>query len=63
MYTGYYGMILSTYMYSDLLEDNTMDDRMNKMEGPVSSFMHKIETIFTSRESQEAADKKKDDKM
>lgn len=27
----------------DLLKDNTLDDRTNKMEGPVSSFMHKIE--------------------
>ncbi len=27
----------------DLLHDNAMDDRTNKMEGPVSSFMHKIE--------------------
>lgn len=46
-----------------LLEDNTMDDRMNKMEGPVSSLMHKVETIFAGQESQEAADKKRDDKM
>ena len=27
----------------DLLHDNAMDDRTNKMEGPVSSFMHTIE--------------------
>jgi len=27
----------------DLLNDNAMDDRTNKMEGPVSSLMHKIE--------------------
>lgn len=26
-----------------LLGDNTIDDRTNKMEGPISSFMHKIE--------------------
>ena len=26
-----------------LLGDNTMDDRTNKMEGPISSFLHKIE--------------------
>jgi hypothetical protein len=26
-----------------LLNDNAMDDRTNKMEGPVSSFMHTIE--------------------
>lgn len=46
-----------------LLEDNTMDDRMNKMEGPVSSLMHKVETIFTGQESQEDANKKRDEKM
>ena len=27
----------------DLLNDETLDDRTNKMEGPVSNFMHKIE--------------------
>jgi hypothetical protein len=27
----------------DLLNDNAMDDRTNKMEGPVSSLMHSIE--------------------
>lgn len=27
----------------DLLQDNAMDDRTNKMEGPVSNFMHTIE--------------------
>ena len=27
----------------DLLNDNAMDDRTNKMEGPVSNFMHNIE--------------------
>lgn len=26
-----------------LLGDNTIDDRTNKMEGPISSFLHKIE--------------------
>ncbi|MEJ7610154.1 MAG: hypothetical protein WKF88_03135 [Ferruginibacter sp.] len=46
-----------------LLEDATMDDRMNKMEGPVSTFMHKIETVFTGQESKESADKKRDAHM
>ena len=27
----------------DLLKDESLDDRTNKMEGPVSNFMHKIE--------------------
>ena len=31
----------------DLLHDNAMDDRTNKMEGPVSNFMHTIENKFS----------------
>ncbi|MCY7291553.1 MAG: hypothetical protein LH615_05150 [Ferruginibacter sp.] len=46
-----------------LLDDNTMDDRTNKMEGPVSSIMHKIETMITGQESEEDANKKRDEKM
>jgi hypothetical protein len=46
-----------------LLEDETMDDRTNKMEGPVSTLMHKIETAITGQESKEDADKKRDAKM
>ena len=46
-----------------LLEDTTLDDRTNKMEGPVSSLMHKIETMVTGQESQEDANKKRDEKM
>ena len=30
-----------------LLEDETLDDRTNKMEGPVSGFMHKIESLLS----------------
>jgi hypothetical protein len=30
------------------LNDTTLDDRTNKMEGPVSSFMHAIEKQFSS---------------
>jgi len=32
----------------NLLNDNTVDDRTNKMEGPVSDAMHTIEKIFSS---------------
>lgn len=46
-----------------LLEDTTLDDRTNKMEGPVSSLMHKIETMITGQESQKDADQKRDNKM
>jgi hypothetical protein len=32
----------------DMLGDNTLDDRTNKMEGPVSSFMQKLANLFDS---------------
>ena len=31
----------------EILNDDTLDDRTNKMRGPVSSFMHGIENIFS----------------
>ena len=31
----------------DVLDDETLDDKTNKMEGPVSSFMHKIENTLS----------------
>ena len=31
----------------DLLKDESLDDRTNKMEGPVSNFMHRIENILS----------------
>jgi hypothetical protein len=34
-----------------LLGDNTLDDRTNKMEGPISSFMHKIEDKLAGKDS------------
>ncbi|HSU27413.1 MAG TPA: hypothetical protein VLJ68_03470 [Chitinophagaceae bacterium] len=35
----------------DLLNDEGLDDRTNKMEGPVSNFMHKIENKLAGGES------------
>ena len=32
----------------ELINDPAMDDRTNKMEGPISGMMHKIEQIFSS---------------
>ena len=32
----------------DVLQDESMDDRTNKMEGPISNWMHKIEKGFSS---------------
>jgi hypothetical protein len=34
-----------------LLGNNNLDDRTNKMEGPVSSLMHRIERQFNSSEN------------
>ena len=34
-----------------LLGDNTLDDRTNKMEGPISSFMHKIEDKMAGKDT------------
>jgi len=31
----------------ELLHDNTLDDRTNKMDGPVSGFMNKIANVFS----------------
>jgi hypothetical protein len=31
----------------DIVGDESLDDKTNKMEGPVSSLMHKIETSFS----------------
>lgn len=32
---------------SSIIDDNTLDDRTNKMEGPMSSAMHFIENLFS----------------
>ena len=34
-----------------ILKNNNIDDRTGKMEGPVSSFMHKIEKAFNTSDS------------
>ena len=34
----------------EALEDNSLDDRTNKMEGPVSSIIHNIEKAFAGTE-------------
>lgn len=35
----------------DMLHDSTLDDRTNKMEGPFSNAMHKIEKIFAGSDN------------
>jgi len=36
-----------------LLDDNSLDDRTNKMQGPVSNLMHSIEKAFSGGQSPE----------
>ena len=47
----------SLYMGS-ILEDNTLDDRTNKMQGPISSLLHKIEEGFSKNDTDEEIKKK-----
>ncbi|MEJ7625467.1 MAG: hypothetical protein WKF35_01285 [Ferruginibacter sp.] len=42
----------------NLMDNSTMDDNTNKMQGPVSSLMHKIEATFGGNETEEDAQKK-----
>lgn len=37
----------------ELLKDDTLDDNTNKMEGPISSLMHKIGSAFSNPASEE----------
>lgn len=39
----------------DLINDNTLDDRTNKMEGPVSGFLHKIEKLFSDSDANDSS--------
>ncbi len=41
----------------DLLNDETLDDKTNKMEGPISNLMHGIENLFSNSE-QDSSSKK-----
>lgn len=36
----------------ELMEDSTLDDRTNKMEGPMSNLMHAIGNIFSSSDQE-----------
>lgn len=37
--------------FGKLIGDDILDDRTNKMEGPVSSFMHFIENLFAEKDT------------
>lgn len=41
-----------------MMNNSTIDDKTNKMQGPISSLMHKIEASFGGNETEQDADKK-----
>ena len=41
--------------FGKLVGDDILDDRTNKMEGPVSSFMHFIENLFAEKDTDKAS--------
>lgn len=41
--------------FGTLVGDDILDDRTNKMEGPVSSFMHFIENLFAEKDTDKAS--------
>ena len=40
-----------------LLNENTLDDRTNKMKGPVSNFVHSIESMLSGADKADKEDK------
>jgi hypothetical protein len=53
--------LLPTLQMGDLLNDNTLDDGTNKMEGPISSLMHSLGAAFTNPTTNEELAKKEND--
>ncbi len=41
--------------FGTLIGDDILDDRTNKMEGPVSNFMHFIENLFAQKDTDKAS--------
>jgi hypothetical protein len=50
--------LLPTLKMGELLNDNTLDDDTNKMEGPISSLMHSLGNIFTNPTTEAEIEKK-----
>lgn len=44
----------------DILNDDTLDDNTNKMEGPISSLMHKIGSAFSNPPDEDEIKKKEE---
>ncbi len=53
--------LLPTLKMGDLLNDDTLDDGTNKMEGPISSLMHSLGTAFTNPTTKAELEKKEND--
>ncbi len=53
--------LLPTLKMGELLNDGTLDDNTNKMEGPISSLMHSLGNIFTNPITAAESDKKQAD--
>ncbi len=50
--------LLPILKMGDLLDNNTLDDETNKMEGPISSLMNSISEVFASTTTKEEIVKK-----
>jgi hypothetical protein len=53
--------LLPTLKIGELLNDNTLDDNTNKMEGPISSLMHNLGNLFASPTTEAELEKKEED--
>jgi hypothetical protein len=53
--------LLPSLKMGELLNDSTLDDNTNKMEGPISSLMHSLGNIFVNPTIEAEAEKKQAD--
>lgn len=53
--------LLPTLKMGELLNDGTLDDNTNKMEGPISSLMHSLGNVFTNPNNEAELEKKQAD--
>jgi hypothetical protein len=50
--------LLPSLKMGELLNDSTLDDDTNKMEGPISSLMHSLGNVFTTPTTETEAEEK-----
>jgi hypothetical protein len=53
--------LLPSLKMGELLNDSTLDDNTNKMEGPISSLMHSLGNIFVNPTTEAEVEKKQAD--